>query len=419
MIRLFILSLLIITGVLWLTLYIGFPSDPGYFLFVFGNYTFETSLLALSIIVFLIFLLIRLLIRVFRWISPRRFLLITQSINDRMKTSVRSHTKEGLLYFARGNWRSSYSLLTKSVNDEDASVVNFLAAAYAAHKAGKKDAWLNCLENAEAKYPASGSTINLVKAKLFHDSGRLEEAALILKKIQKNLLNDAIFLELSKEVYVKLEAWKTLKDLIPKLEKHKVINSDEIEKIRLRIFMEELYASWRDGISENEKGIHPGLKKLWKKAPLKFRSNEKVVYHYADLLIRSGAKADAARALETAISKVWSDFLVSYYSKQDFNTGPRQLLTAEKWLKKRPADATLLLVLGRISMRNKLWEKARDYYEHSIKISPSAEAYVELSRLLKYLDEIEASELCLRNYFNFIGAQLPDLPLPGENEITH
>ena len=29
--------------------------------------------------------------------------------------------------------------------------------------------------------------------------------------------------------------------------------------------MEELYASWRDGISENEKGIHPGLKKLWKK----------------------------------------------------------------------------------------------------------------------------------------------------------
>ena len=419
MIRLFILSLFIITGVLWLTLYIGFPSDPGYLLFVFGNYTFETSLLALLIIGVLIFLLIRLLIRIFKWVSPRHFLLITRTINDRMKTSARSHTKEGLLYFARGNWRSSYTLLTKSVDDEDASVVNFLAAAYAAQKAGKEEVWLNCLENAEAKYPSSVSTINLVKAKLLYDSGRLKEAALILEKFGKNLLNDAMFLELSKEVYVKLEAWKTLKNLIPKLEKHKVINSDEIEKIRMRIFMEELYASWGDSISEDEKGNYVGLKNLWKKAPLKFRSNEKVVYHYADLLIRSDAKADAAKAIEAAISKGWSDSLVSYYSKQDFNTGMRQLLTAEKWLKQRPTDANLLLVLGRISMRNKLWEKAREYYEQSIKISPSAEAYSELSRLLKYLDEIEASEVCLRNYFNFIGAQLPDLPLPGENEITY
>ena len=52
-------------------------------------------------------------------------------------------------------------------------------------------------------------------------------------------------------------------------------------------------------------------------------------------------------------------------------------------------------------------------------ISPTAESYGELSRLLKDLGEVEASETYLQSYGDLIGAQLPELPLPSQNKITH
>ncbi len=60
-----------------------------------------------------------------------------------------------------------------------------------------------------------------------------------------------------------------------------------------------------------------------------------------------------------------------------------------------------------------LWGRAKEYYEASIQISPSADAYGELSRLLKSLGEHDASDAYLKNYGDLIGAELPELPMPG------
>ena len=70
-------------------------------------------------------------------------------------------------------------------------------------------------------------------------------------------------------------------------------------------------------------------------------------------------------------------------------------------------------------MRNELWGKAKEYYQASIKISPSAEAYGELSRLLKHLGEVQASDTYLQSYGDLIGSELPKLPLPAQNKFTH
>ena len=58
MIRLFLLCLAISIFGLWVTLFLGFPGDPGYLLVAFGDYTFETSLFALLILSGLIGLII-------------------------------------------------------------------------------------------------------------------------------------------------------------------------------------------------------------------------------------------------------------------------------------------------------------------------------------------------------------------------
>ena len=188
----------------------------------------------------------------------------------------------------------------------------------------------------------------------------------------------------------------------------------------MRIFIEELYVCYGEPQTRSDKQeVLRRLIQLWKKASVRYKENEKVVKHYSELMIRLDDKAAASEALEKAIARNWSDVLVIFYGEHDFSASPQQLLVAESWLMERPANSNLLLSLGRICMRNELWGKAKEYYEASIKITPCAEAYGELSRLLKHLGELEASEICLKNYGDLIGVKLPELPMPPANKINH
>ena len=47
MVKLFVFTLLALVLALLITLFFDLPSDPGYLLIAFGNYSFETSLVAL------------------------------------------------------------------------------------------------------------------------------------------------------------------------------------------------------------------------------------------------------------------------------------------------------------------------------------------------------------------------------------
>jgi HemY protein len=149
MAKLYLFSLLSIVLALLVSLYLGFTGDPGYLLIAFGNTTFETSLFALLVAAIVLYLVIKLILIVFRWINPWHLIRFGKNYKEHLRAKSRSKTIEGLLYFTRGSWESSYNLLKKGMKDSDASVVNYLAAAYAAHQQGDKEAWMNFLEIAE------------------------------------------------------------------------------------------------------------------------------------------------------------------------------------------------------------------------------------------------------------------------------
>lgn len=416
MIRLFVFSLLAIVIALWVTLYLGFPGDPGYLLIAFGNYTFETSLFALLVAIAVIYLFVRLLMLVLQWINPMKLLDAGRMLSKNRKAKSRSQTIEGLLSFTRGNWSSSLNQLRKGMRDNDATVINYLAAAYAAFQVGDKEGWVSLLEQAGKKYPTAHSTIDSLKAQLYHRSGQLEQSLAVLQEMKKNSVNDVAMLTLLKEVYVQLADWKSLSELLPVLERNKVLDDQELLKIHKRLFMEELYATF-EKVKAGSADM-AALRKQWKKGAA-FADDEKVVRHYADLLLQVDEGDEAAKVIETALNKRWNRHLVRFYGEKILGNTNKQLLVAENWVQSRPADGELLLSLGRLSMRNQLWGKAREYYEASIKITPSAEAYGELGRLLKQLGDEEAGEACLENYSNLLGATLPGLPMPVLEKRTH
>ena len=91
MIRLFIFSLLAIVVSLWSPVR-QLSSDPGYLLIAFGEYTFETSLFALLVLILFIYLCVRLLLLIFGWVNPMRLVAAGKNI---WRASP-SNTLEGL-----------------------------------------------------------------------------------------------------------------------------------------------------------------------------------------------------------------------------------------------------------------------------------------------------------------------------------
>jgi len=412
MVKLYLFSLLAIVLALLVSLYLGFPGDPGYLLIAFGSTTFETSLFALLVAVTVLYLVIKLILIVFHWINPWNLIRFGRNYKEHLRAKSRSKTIEGLLYFTRGNWESSYNLLKKGMKDSDASVVNYLAAAYAAYQQGNKEAWMNCLETAKNKYPAARSTINSLKAQLLFKSNQLEQCVAVLQQMKTSSLNDASLLQLLKDVYLKLNDWEQLENLLPALEKNSVVDGLEAEQIRVRIFMENLYRISSRRVDFSDVEISAQLEKAWKKGTASYKQDEKIVKHYADILFKLDQKEQAGKAIEVALNKNWSDELIKRYGELDFGTPHQQLLIAESWIQKRPGNARLLVALGRLAMRNELWGKAREYFDTSIEISSTAEAHGELARLLKFLGEEKLSYEHQEKFVQGLGAELPNLPMP-------
>ncbi|MDR0233673.1 MAG: heme biosynthesis protein HemY [Zoogloeaceae bacterium] len=111
-------------------------------------------------------------------------------------------------------------------------------------------------------------------------------------------------------------------------------------------------------------------------------------------LARAHAPEAAAEILETALDTEYLPELVTLYGQLPAEPGRAligRIACAENWLEKRPYDTILLISLGLLCEKQKLWGKARSYLEASLAITPSRAAHLALARLLDTLEEPDAA----------------------------
>ncbi|PCH62874.1 MAG: heme biosynthesis protein HemY, partial [SAR86 cluster bacterium] len=145
-----------------------------------------------------------------------------------------------------------------------------------------------------------------------------------------------------------------------------------------------------------------------------YKDDAKIVGHYLGLLRQVGADAEAAELIENYSLKHWQDEFALLYSELKLTDSAKHLKKAEAWLSQRADNASLLLSLGRLSLKAELWGKAREYFEASIKISPDPVSFAELQRLLRNLADTKAVEELSHTYAQHIEASLPLLPMPSK-----
>ncbi|KXS53306.1 MAG: HemY protein [Marinobacter sp. T13-3] len=403
-----LIALLVGTG-----LSLGLAYDLGYIRVSLGNYLIETNFwVGLGLVLVLMGL------SVFLYNTLRRVRQSTGMVAGWISRSnerrARRRTTEGLLSLAEGEWKRARKLLTRSADNADTPLINYLAAAQAAFETDDHEGADELLRKAFESTPGSSMAVGLTQAQLQLAGNRLEQALATLLRLRKESPHHPFVLKLLKNAYLRLEDWRELAKLIPELRKRSVLTEAELSDLERQTWHNLLEQAAED--CERQRQQEPDaslapLTRVWDELPKSLRRDDNIVRDYARLLARLGDEAQAETLIRKILQDNWSDELVNLYGRIKGQDIGEQLLVAEQWLKDRPNNPELLLALGRLSLRNELWGKAREYFHTSLKLRRSRETLAELSRLNASMGHEEASlKLMMQGLEADNG--LPELPMP-------
>ena len=366
--------ILVVALLLGLGLSLGLQYDLGYIRISLGNYLVETNFWVGVVLLVVLTLALMLLISAVRRLT-RGTGAVTHWLARSQKRRARRRTTEGLLALAEGNWPHARKKLESSAEQADTPLINYLAAAQAASEAGDHDAVDELLRKAFESTPGSDLAVGITQAQLQLNANRLEQALATLVRLRKQAPHHPFVLKLLKNTYLRLEDWRAA---------------------------EECRRQGNQDLST--------LTRLWDELPSSMRRDEHTIRVYTELLAKAGQEAQAETLLRKVLRNHWSDELIHLYGRICGSKPDEQLLAAERWLQDRPNNPELLLALGRLSLRNELWGKARDYFETSLHLRRSQETLAELSRLNAHMGDEDASMRLMQGLVKETG--LPELPMP-------
>jgi len=403
-----ILSLIVFGLLLAIVLSVVASQYPSYVRITVGHWLVESNLwvmLGLNIVVLCMVNISFRVIRGFRYSKS----FLRRILGPIGATRAQKNTEKGLIALLEGNWRHANRLLSRSANKSETPLINYLAAAHAANELGDiKDAELH-LKKAYENTSDSEFAVGIAQAQIQLQQNQLEQCLATLLRLKKQQENHPFVLKMLKTVYLRLEDWQQLLNLIPTIRRHSQANDVELLSLE-KLAWEKLFIQRTDELVQqnNLNSSAEILAVMWKKIPDALRFDSLLIATYAKQLIRLKSDHECEVLLRKVLSKQWDDKLVALYGLVRGKSPSEQLVNAENWLKQNPNNPILLLTLGRLSLRNELWGKALEYFEVSARILPSSETYAELSRLSFKLNK--SDQALLTGLIESLA--LPDLPLP-------
>lgn len=381
--------------------------DPGYVLVSWGRTSLEMSLwvgLALWLLsVLAALVVVELLARLLgfsswwgKWLQQRGLHRSARALQD------------GSVAFEKGEWRRAERLFFTAAKQSPLPLLAWLAAARAAMRGDAMDRADRYLVLAEEH--GNRLAVGLARTRLLMASGRWEQAAALLARLQERFPRDEGVPRLRVDALAHLQKWGELAELLPRLRRGKQRDA-RYEALERKACREVL--AWVGQVaSRADRSYTVGrLRACWEGLPRYLRDEVEVQVAYAAQLIRIGADDEAEALLAVLLDKTWSPAALEAYGRARSTRPDAALARARGWEAAHPHNPALLLALGRLSLQNRHWEEARHYFEATLALGQSPEAYAELVRLLARLDAPAASRYVVESA-EAGGARLPDLPLP-------
>lgn len=408
--KILILLFIVLAGGAW----VGekMVQDPGYVLISYNNSTLETSIWVMLLASFFAFLIAHWALNLFfkMGLPTRHF---GEWRKNRIARTAQKRTFKGLVALSQGQWWQAQRLLSQTAPVAAQPLVNYLGAAKAAHEQGEAEQCDTFMAKAREIAPQAEVTIGLQEADILLDRGEGEQAITILKRMHALAPKHTKVLRELALLCQREQAWDSLTDLLPKLTKLNVLNPEVIADLEAQCYSQMLQQAVQKLPHEStEDSRVKTLTKGWKALPNKLNQTVAMQLTYAQVLVDAGASNQAEQFLREQINRNMNDELIERYGKLRATDTLRHYKQAVAWLKKAPDNAVLLLCTARLAMVHRQWPEAVDYFEKSIAVAPSVEAYRELAKLQESLGESEKSLILTQKAMALTDDTSLALPLP-------
>lgn len=385
-----LVALLIFVGLVAYAYYrLQATGNAGYVIIGVGDWVLETSFYVLVVGIVTAFTALYVLLRLFVRAVEIPKTLKQRSQEQRGKRSQEALIK-GLLETAEGNWEKAERNLIRHAADSGIPLINYLTAARAAHSRGAHEQRDEYLKLAHNSTPQAELAVGLTRAELQLSTQQFEQALESLEQLHRLAPSHAAVLRLTHQVYARMEDWEALHRLIPALHRHKVLMEAEIKLLETETYSALLKrrAEARDPMP---------LRELWGQMPQHVRELTGIESLYCAAMIEAGAGVEVEETLRLALGRDWNETLLVLYGCIQLPDAERQLHHAETWLSPHPRDAVLLRILGKLALRLRHIDKARDYLQRSLDVEPSVEAYQLMGDLLFRQKEYTGASQYYRN----------------------
>ena len=363
----------------------AFYNGAGYVVFSFAEYTVETSFIFMIGFLAASFFIFYYLIRV---ISSLLYIpnYMSSRHTARQAERVKNALVKGLIEMSEGRFEQAEKILIKHAGTSDTSLLNYLMAARASQQLAAYDRRDEYLRLAHEVTPSADMAIGLTQAELQLSHKQFEQALATLNHLCSVSPKHGYVKKLQARVYQQLEDWDSLGPVLEDVRKMKAIEETQLEKDEIQAYYGMLKSSIKHVDGDK-------TERIWQKVPKRLKTNSELIYVYCRFLLKQNKQEEAEVLIRNKLSNDWTDELAMLYSNLVVGDSIKQLETAETWLHGHSRNAVLLLVLGKLCLNCQLWGKARSYFESSIGIKPTAEAYLKLAELLdNKMDEHEEAQ---------------------------
>lgn len=371
--RLLWLLLAAAAGVLAATVVAG---QPGYLLLAWGDWRIEIRSLLLAMILAL------LLFGLLHWLLGTAYRARQALVRRRLGRQLRRREQSegdlaaGVLALLEGRYPQAQKLLQRSRRAAAAPVLHALALAHLARLRADAAGREREFAAARAAAPQARLAIAHLQAQAQLDAGDTSAAAATLKDLPDH--DSPRLLQLQSRLARQRHDWQTLHDLLPRLRRAGVIDAAEAARQEVDIACARL--------ADSEV---PDL--LWPQLSRRLRRDGMTQLAYAQALRRAGRQDAAQDVLGQLLLDDWGPAAVDAFGCYPGDDPQRQLSVGERWLAAHPGDPTLLLALGRLARRARLWAKAQAYFDSSLLLAPTAQGHLELAQLLEEIGQPEAA----------------------------
>jgi HemY protein len=350
--------------------------DPGYVLLRLRGWRVETTVVAAVVILVLAWAVLSLAWRLLRWPFG--------AFSRRHRRLSQQRLGEGLIALFEGRHGDAERDLNRAARLPSVRGPALLASAEAASRRGEPGRALEALNQASQSVPQAA---RVLRARVLRRDGKSAEAlALLAPEADKGGLAPAGWRELALAALASGDL-RRARDALAPLQKSAALGARGYAALEIQVLSATLNAA-PDGATLNA---------LWSQLPKAQRRVPAIIDAYARRAAAFGLTLPAMDEVESALRREWSPLLIETYGALAGEDIEARLHRAEGWLDAHPNDATLLLALGRMCVRLKLWGKAHQYLNRSQALAPTSAAWEASGDAFAGQGDLANAQRCYRN----------------------